>query len=82
MCVWAGVCQREPESGCTHIHICVSLNAQILLIQQPPLGSPSPPPLRSPALYGRARRSPSQLLNLILSWREAGKKGSGGLAEK
>lgn len=41
-----------------------------------------PAPLYSPALYGRARRSPSQLLNLILSSREAGEKKSRGLAEE
>lgn len=42
-CGWEDVCKRDRESGCTHIHICVSLNTQILLIQQPPLSSPSSP---------------------------------------
>ncbi|KAI9520435.1 hypothetical protein NQZ68_017135 [Dissostichus eleginoides] len=74
------VCVCVREAGCTHTFTSVSLNARILLIQH---SSPSSLPLlRSPALYGRARRSPSQLLNLILSWREAGEKESRGLAEK
>lgn len=62
---------EEEGAVCTCAHtcmyVCVSLNAQILLIQQPLLTPPPPP------LYGEACRSPSQLLNLILSWREAAK---------
>lgn len=43
VCVCVFTRKKDWESGCTHIHTCVSLNAQNLLIQQPPLSSPSLP---------------------------------------
>lgn len=81
--MWVGGCvQERPRKWVhTHTHMCVSKHSDsadpAASTQLPFLASlflllPHFSLLRSPALYGRARRSPSQLLNLILSWREAG----------
>lgn len=95
--VCVGVCKKRPRTWVhTHTRMCVSkcsdsadpaASAQLpslSLLPSPPLLLSSTPLL---PLYGNARRSPSELLNLILSLREArGKKkkrkrGSNGPAE-
>lgn len=80
-CGCVRVRETEKKLVRTHTHLCVSKRsdsadpAASARLPFPPPHTPLPPLLRSPALYGRAHRSPSQLLNLILSWREPGKKG-------